>query len=122
MGIVSTSAQASESVQTASGLTDNERLAAGRQVARIIHRLTALLFLIMAIPFVVVQLIHIRNWAIWPENSWSPAAFFDGIKGLWINYVHARHIQMISMLAVDLRRAIRMLSNTKTSNTNDVKK
>ena len=52
-----------------SGLTDNERLAAGLQVARIIHRLTALLFLIMAIPFVAVQLAHIRNWAIWPENS-----------------------------------------------------
>ena len=31
-----------------SGLTDNERLAAGLQFARIIHRLTALLFLIMA--------------------------------------------------------------------------
>ena len=74
-----------------SGLTDNERLAAGLQVARIIHRLTALLFLIMAIPFVVVQLAHIRNWAIWPENSWSLVAFFDGIKGLWINYVSLGH-------------------------------
>ncbi len=76
-----------------SGLTDSERLAAGLQVARMIHRLTALLFLIMAIPFVVVQLANIRNWAIWPEKSWGPAAFFDGIKGLWINYVllgHAR--------------------------------
>ena len=74
-----------------SGLTDNERLAAGLQVARIIHRLTALLFLIMAIPFVAVQLAHIRNWAIWPEDRWSLAAFFDGIKGLWINYVSLGH-------------------------------
>ena len=74
-----------------SGLTDNERLAAGLQVARIIHRLTALLFLIMAIPFVAVQLAHIRNWAIWPENSWSPVAFFDGIKGLWVNYISLGH-------------------------------
>jgi formate dehydrogenase gamma subunit len=74
-----------------SGLTDNERLAAGLQVARIIHRLTALLFLIMAIPFVVVHLAHIRKWAIWPENSWGPAAFFDGIKGLWTNYVALGH-------------------------------
>jgi formate dehydrogenase subunit gamma len=40
-----------------SGLTDNERIAAGLQVARIIHRLTALFFLIMAIPFVAVQLL-----------------------------------------------------------------
>jgi formate dehydrogenase gamma subunit len=77
-----------------SGLTDNERLAAGLQVARIIHRLTALLFLVMAIPFVVVHLAHIRNWAIWPEKSWSPVAFFDGIKGLWINYVSLGHVRI----------------------------
>jgi len=77
-----------------SGLTDNERLAAGLQVARIIHRLTALLFLIMAIPFVAVQLAHIRNWAIWPENSWSPVAFFDGIKGLWVNYISLGHFRI----------------------------
>ena len=32
-----------------------------------------------------------RYWAIWPEESWSPAAFFDGIKGLWINYVSLGH-------------------------------
>jgi formate dehydrogenase subunit gamma len=77
-----------------SGLTDNERLAAGLQVARIIHRLTALLFLIMAIPFVAVHLAHIRKWAIWPENSWSPVAFFNGIKGLWINYVSLGHVRI----------------------------
>jgi len=63
-----------------SGLTDNERLAAGLQVARIIHRLTALLFLIMAIPFVVVQLAHIRNWAIWPEDSWALLLFLTVSK------------------------------------------
>jgi formate dehydrogenase gamma subunit len=74
-----------------SGLTDNEKLAAGLQVARVIHRLTALLFLIMAIPFVVVQLSHIRKWSIWPEKSWSPLAFFEGIKGLWINYISLGH-------------------------------
>ena len=67
----------------------------GREkIARIIHRLTALLFLIMAIPFVAVQLAHIRNWAIWPENSWSPVAFFDGIKGLWINYISLGHVRI----------------------------
>lgn len=74
-----------------SGLTDNERLAVGLQVARIIHRLTALLFLIMALPFVIVHLINIRDWAIWPEDSWRPATFFDGIKGLWVNYVSLGH-------------------------------
>lgn len=76
-----------------SGITDNERLALGLQVARVIHRLTALLFIIMAIPFVIVHLINIRKWAIWPEDSWSPMAFLDGIKGLVTNYVllgHAR--------------------------------
>jgi formate dehydrogenase gamma subunit len=77
-----------------SGLTDNERLAVGLQVARIIHRITALLFLIMALPFVVVQLAHIRRWALWPESSWSPVAFFDGIKGLWVNYVSLGHFRI----------------------------
>jgi formate dehydrogenase gamma subunit len=74
-----------------SGLTGNERLAAGLQVARIIHRLTALLFIIMAIPFVSVHLLNIRSWAIWPEDRWSPAAFFDGIKGLLVNYIFLGH-------------------------------
>ena len=77
-----------------SGLTDNERLAMGLQVARIIHRLTALFFVIMAIPFVAVQLIHIRSWAIWPEESWRPSAFFDGIKGLWVNYISFGHVRI----------------------------
>jgi formate dehydrogenase subunit gamma len=48
----------------------------------------------MAIPFVAVQLAHIRNWAIWPENSWSPVAFFDGIKGLWVNYISLGHVRI----------------------------
>ena len=74
-----------------SGLTDSERLAVGLQVARVIHRITALFFIIMAIPYVIVHLINIRSWAIWPEDSWSPTAFFDGIKGLWVNYVTLGH-------------------------------
>jgi len=77
-----------------SGLTDNERLAVGLQVARVIHRITALFFIIMAIPFVTVHLVNIRSWAIWPEDSWSPAAFFDGIKGLWVNYVSLGHARI----------------------------
>ena len=77
-----------------SGLTGNERLAAGLQFARIAHRLTALLFLIMSLPFVVVQLAHIRKWALWPESSWSPAAFFDGMKGLWVHYVSLGHVRI----------------------------
>ena len=48
----------------------------------------------MAIPFVVVQLAHIRNWAIWPENSWSPVAFFEGIKGLWVNYISLGNVRI----------------------------
>ena len=77
-----------------SGLTDNERLAAGLQVARVIDRLTALFFIIMAIPFVAVQLVQIRKWSIWPEDRWSLAAFFEGIKGLWINYVSFGHVRI----------------------------
>lgn len=74
-----------------SGMTDNERLAIGLQVARVIHRLTALLFIIMAIPFAIVQLIGIKNWAIWPEYSWGPMAFLEGNKALISNYVLLRH-------------------------------
>jgi len=77
-----------------SGLTDNERLAVGLQVARVIHRITALFFLILAIPFVVIQLAQIRSWQIWPEDSWGPVAFFDGIKGLWVNYVSLGHVRI----------------------------
>lgn len=78
----------------ATGLTDNERLAAGLQVARGIHRVVALLFVLNAIPFAVVHLLQIRKWSIWPEGSWSPAAFFEGIKGLWINYVLLGHVRI----------------------------
>jgi formate dehydrogenase gamma subunit len=78
----------------ATGLTDNERLAAGLQVARGIHRVMALLFVISAIPFVTVHLIHIKRWAIWPEESWGPTAFFKGIKGLWDNYVAFKHVRI----------------------------
>jgi formate dehydrogenase subunit gamma len=78
----------------ASGLTDNERLAAGLQVARIIHRVTALFFVIMAIPFVAVQLLHVRSWAIWPEDRWSVTSLFAGIKGLWVNYVCLKHVRI----------------------------
>jgi len=81
-------------VLSASGLTDNERLSAGLQVARVIHRITALLFVVHTIPFVVVQLIHVRSWAIWPEDSWGPAALFRGIKGLWVNYVCFGHVRI----------------------------
>ena len=77
-----------------SGITDNERLALGLQVARVIHRVTASFFVIMAIPFVAVQLAHIRSWAIWPEDSWRPAAFFEGIKGLWVNYISLGHVRI----------------------------
>lgn len=74
-----------------SGLTDNARLALGLQVARIIHRITALLFVIMAVPFVIVELINIKSWAIWPEDSWSPMAFIEGNKALITNYVLLKH-------------------------------
>ena len=77
-----------------SGLTDNERLAVGLQVARVIHRITALFFLILAIPFVVIQLAQIRSWQIWPEDSWGPAALFEGAKGLWTKYVSLGHVRV----------------------------
>ncbi|MGV8075347.1 MAG: cytochrome b/b6 domain-containing protein [Syntrophobacteraceae bacterium] len=69
------------------GLTDNERLAFGLQAARVIHRVIALFFVIMAIPFVVVQLKEVRRWIIWPEDRWSFAALIDGVKALITEYV-----------------------------------
>lgn len=69
------------------GLTDNEQMALGLQVARAIHRITALLFVIMAVPFVVVQLRSIKQWPIWPEDRWTPAALVDGFKALISEYI-----------------------------------
>lgn len=73
------------------GITENARLALGLQVVRVIHRLTAFFFIIMAIPFCISQLVHIKDWAIWPEGSWGPSAFMDGIKNMVINYIGLRH-------------------------------
>ena len=78
----------------ASGVTDSQRLAAGLQVCRVLHRITALFFILMAIPFAVTQLAQIRKWAIWPENSWHPAGLIDGFKGLWVNYVSLGHARI----------------------------
>lgn len=74
-----------------SGVLPDERLAVGLQVCRVIHRITALFFVIMSIPFVVVELSKIREWAIWPEYSWNPAELIQGFKGLWTNYVALGH-------------------------------
>jgi formate dehydrogenase gamma subunit len=77
-----------------SGLTDNERLSAGLQVARVVHRLTALFFILNAIPFVAVQLLHIRKWAIWPEGRWNVPSAVEGFKGLFINYIMFGHVRI----------------------------
>lgn len=73
------------------GFTSAERLAQGLQVARVGHRLTALLFILTAIPFVLNMLINVRKWKIWPDESWSPIALVKGFRELWKTYVLFDH-------------------------------
>lgn len=73
------------------GLTSAERLAGGLQVARVLHRFTALLFLLTAIPFVIHMLINIRQWKLWPDESWSPVSLLKGFSELWKTYILFGH-------------------------------
>ena len=73
------------------GFTSAELLAKGLQVARVLHRFTALLFILTAIPFAIHMLINIRQWKVWPEESWSPAALLKGFGELWKTYILFGH-------------------------------
>ncbi len=73
------------------GLTSADQLARGLQVARVLHRFTALLFILTAIPFAFHMLINIRRWKLWPEESWSPAALLKGFGELWKTYILFGH-------------------------------
>jgi formate dehydrogenase subunit gamma len=56
-------------------------LAIGIQVARIVHRGVALMFILVSIPFLIVMLKDIKNWQIWPEGG-----LVDGVKQLKVAY------------------------------------
>jgi len=73
------------------GFTSAELLAKGLQVARVLHRFTALLFILTAIPFAIHMLINIKNWKLWPEESWSPIALLKGFGELWKTYILFGH-------------------------------
>ena len=73
------------------GFTSAELLAKGLQVARVLHRFTALLFILTAIPFAIHMLINIRQWKVWPEKSWSPSALLKGFGELWKTYILFGH-------------------------------
>jgi formate dehydrogenase subunit gamma len=76
---------------SALGETTADRMAGGLQVARVLHRVTALFFLMTAIPFCLAMLATIRTWKLWPEESWSPLALARGLGELWKTYVRFEH-------------------------------
>jgi len=73
------------------GGTGADRIAEGLQVARVIHRVTALFFILTAIPFALSMLLQIHKWKLWPEESWHPAALIKGFGELWKTYVRFEH-------------------------------
>jgi formate dehydrogenase subunit gamma len=61
-------------------------VAGGVQTARVLHRVAALLFFLTAIPFSLGQLMHVREWHIWPER-YSLSGAWDGVRELIRCYV-----------------------------------
>lgn len=69
-----------------------DTLATGIQVARTLHRVMALIFALVSIPFVMVMLKDISKWNIWP-NRWGIGAFFSGlgeISKIYLGFKHGR--------------------------------
>jgi len=60
----------------------SEVTAVGIQVARVIHRGVALMYILVTIPFAIVMLKNITKWQIWPEGGLG-----EGIKQLTNAYV-----------------------------------
>lgn len=66
---------------------NGDALTTGVQLCRIIHRVAALLFSLVTVPFVAIQLLQIGKWQIWPESG---AAGLGGLKTSYIDFKHAR--------------------------------
>ncbi len=69
-----------------------EIFATGIQVARTLHRVMALIFALVSIPFVLVMLKDIGKWDIWP-NRWGIGAFFSGmgeVSKIYLSFKHGR--------------------------------
>ena len=65
----------------------------GIQIARWIHRLSAVGLTLVLIPFVVRELANFKKWEIWPE-CWSLKCFNDGVKQLIDYYLHKKHVEI----------------------------
>jgi formate dehydrogenase subunit gamma len=69
---------------------NGDLLSAGLQVCRAIHRIAAVILVLISIPFVLGMLTRIRHWQMWPER-WGPGALSEGMKELKKNYVDFGH-------------------------------
>lgn len=65
-------------------------LATGIQVARTLHRVMALLFALITIPFLLAMLKNVGQWQIWPE-CWGVGPFFSGMKEVGKIYLSFKH-------------------------------
>ncbi len=63
----------------------------GIQVARFIHRISALGLALVLIPFLFKMLGDLRKSEIWPE-CWSLSCFSKGIRDMIDYYVHKKHV------------------------------
>jgi formate dehydrogenase gamma subunit len=72
------------------GEANGELLSAGLQVCRTIHRVAAVLLVLISIPFGLTMLVRIKDWQTWPER-WGMAALFEGLRELKKNYVDYGH-------------------------------
>ncbi|MEN8130116.1 MAG: cytochrome b/b6 domain-containing protein [Pseudomonadota bacterium] len=71
---------------------NGELLSTGLQVCRSIHRIAAVLLILITIPFALAMLVKLRHWQMWPER-WGIGATLDGLKELkknYLDYGHAR--------------------------------
>lgn len=74
--------------------TEGVVLADGLNVARMLHRVFAFLFVFSSIPFVIYMLKHIKEWHIWPEKSWHPKTMLKGAQEVIYTYSTFKHGQV----------------------------
>lgn len=72
--------------------TSGEIVAAGIQLLRLVHWISAALLTLMAIPFCFSMLCCIKSWNIWPDR-WGVGAINDGIKEMYKCYIKLEHAE-----------------------------
>ena len=65
-------------------------LAVGMQVCRVIHRVAALIFILISIPFGIAMLLRANRWEMWPDR-WGLSAVTEGVAELKKNYLQFGH-------------------------------